>query len=146
MPEVAREKSKEGLLAFSRYWFDLVSHAYATGDLDPVMDKTGKDCQTCKNFVAAIATGYQDSGWSSGGKMVVEKLGTEYKEMDLARFGEGYRVILLASQEEVYFYESDGTAGIREAEYGPQSLIMLLTYDAGQWRAQDVGITGDLDR
>jgi hypothetical protein len=32
LPEVAKTETKEGLEAFARYWFELLSYSYETGD------------------------------------------------------------------------------------------------------------------
>ncbi len=36
LPEAAKAETKEGLEAFARYWFELLSYGYETGDVDAV--------------------------------------------------------------------------------------------------------------
>ena len=32
MPEAAKEKSEKGIVAFTKYWFDLLEYMYVTND------------------------------------------------------------------------------------------------------------------
>ncbi|WP_354178499.1 DUF6318 family protein [Arthrobacter sp. UYP6] len=56
MPELAKEKSKEGLEAFAEYWYSLINYGYETGDPEPLREITGSDC-SLKRTWSSMALG-----------------------------------------------------------------------------------------
>ena len=74
LPEVAKQETVEGFLAFVEYWFDLINYGYETGDVEPVRAISGPNCKICVNFYEDIPSAYAEGGWLEGGYVEVEDL------------------------------------------------------------------------
>ncbi len=44
LPDAAKAETKEGLEAFARYWFQLLSYGYETGDVSRIVEITSPAC------------------------------------------------------------------------------------------------------
>jgi hypothetical protein len=54
LPELAKRNDAVGAKAFVKYWFSAVTYAMKTGDTEPFMAVSAKDCKTCSNLVREI--------------------------------------------------------------------------------------------
>ncbi|MBD8043224.1 hypothetical protein H9638_05290 [Arthrobacter sp. Sa2BUA2] len=72
LPEMARQETKEGFLAFIDHWYDLVTYGYETGDVEPIRAISGPDCIPCANFYEGIPLAYANGGWWEGGNVEVD--------------------------------------------------------------------------
>ena len=71
MPELAKEKSEEGLEAFLDYWYALINYGFETGNTQPIEEISGSDCVVCRSFYRMLGNGYADDDWIVGGKIEV---------------------------------------------------------------------------
>lgn len=71
LPELAKRQDAVGAKAFVKYWFAAVTYAMKTGDTDPFMEVSAKECKTCKNLDVAISDAYQADGRITGGGWVL---------------------------------------------------------------------------
>ncbi|WP_461170302.1 DUF6318 family protein [Arthrobacter sp. Z1-15] len=130
MPELANVKSKEGLEAFARYWFDLVNYGYETGDTSPVQELSGPECELCEAFYVAMEKGYNGEDWVQGGMLTIVALGTEFAETPKGR----YQVILSIREAPGF---DRGPDGVIYREHTPSKYsfaqIMEATYTDGSW-------------
>ncbi len=78
-PALADENSKEGLEAFTRYWFELFNYGYATNDWETFDQVTDPACDTCRNVRNEVAARYEGGGWIIGGRVVVKNFSTEFQ-------------------------------------------------------------------
>ena len=69
LPEVAKTETKEGLEAFAKYWFELLSYGYETGDVEPLKAVSGPDCAFCNGLIRNVSDAWADGQWISGGKV-----------------------------------------------------------------------------
>lgn len=125
MPEVAKEKSKEGLEAFGEHWFSSVNYGYETGDASLVRQISAPGCERCELFYLELEEGYANEDWIQGGSVVVVARGTEFVETPQGRF----QLILSIQQDRginrgpngIIYDEapadSESTAYILEASY-----------------------------
>jgi hypothetical protein len=69
LPEVAKTETKEGLEAFARYWYAVLSYAYETGDSRNLESLSGADCVFCAGLKDGVKAAWEDGRWISGGKI-----------------------------------------------------------------------------
>jgi len=69
MPEVAKTETKEGVEAFTKYWFAILSYAYETGDTELLASYSGAECVFCQGLIDNIRAAWSDSKWISGGQI-----------------------------------------------------------------------------
>ncbi|WP_312180502.1 DUF6318 family protein, partial [Arthrobacter sp.] len=78
MPEEAKVESKDGLIAFARYWYDLANYGYETGDVEPLKAVSGPDCTDCTRYLDVVADGFTGSDWISGAKINFQDADSAY--------------------------------------------------------------------
>ncbi|MGP0222320.1 DUF6318 family protein [Paenarthrobacter sp. NCHU4564] len=66
MPALARENTKEGLEAFIRYWYAVLSYAYETGETGALDAVSKPSCALCRSLSDGIKTAWSDQRWVSG--------------------------------------------------------------------------------
>ena len=68
MPDAAKEKSKEGIAAFTEYYFELVDYTVLTYDTKPIKAVTEHSCYLCAKQLIDPADGNSGhGGWHVGG-------------------------------------------------------------------------------
>ena len=69
IPEAATEKSEEGIIAFTEYYFELVDYAVLTYDTKPIKKVTERTCYLCAKQIIDPADGNRGKGgWHVGGR------------------------------------------------------------------------------
>ena len=69
-------ESQEGLEAFTRYWFGLLSYGYESNDWAPLQTVTDRGCDTCTNVIGEVRKHYESGGWITGGRVTVNSIST----------------------------------------------------------------------
>src|SRR6478735_9580951 len=69
LPEVAKTETKEGLEAFTRYWFALLSYGYETGDATSFESIAPSPCEACQKVSKVIKDWHSEGRWLVGGKL-----------------------------------------------------------------------------
>jgi hypothetical protein len=75
-PQLSAEASAataDGAAIFTRYWFDALNYAVATGDTGPLSAATNPDCHTCAAILAAINRGYGNGAHLQGGEYTLRQ-------------------------------------------------------------------------
>ncbi|MFF5793153.1 DUF6318 family protein [Paeniglutamicibacter sp. NPDC012692] len=73
MPEAAKKKSEEGIVAFTKYYFELVDYTVLTYDTKPIKSVTEHSCYLCAKQL--IDPGDRNRGkgsWHVGGKTTLK--------------------------------------------------------------------------
>ncbi|MBP2414607.1 hypothetical protein JOF48_003406 [Arthrobacter stackebrandtii] len=60
LPDKAKEFSKEGLMAFTEYWYSTLGYAFETGDTKPMTDITGTGCPICSVMTKAAVAWHEE--------------------------------------------------------------------------------------
>ncbi|WP_231715356.1 DUF6318 family protein [Arthrobacter gengyunqii] len=135
MPELAKEKSKEGLEAFAEYWYSLINYGFETGNTEPTKETSGSDCVVCRSFYRMVNNGYADDDWIVGGKI---ELVTNHSDFILTADGL-YQVLANIQQDELQYrgpanvlYEVDD--GIRDITVQ----MIEASYLGDRWQATRV--------
>jgi hypothetical protein len=67
MPAEAKTDTKAGAIAFVKYYIELINHAQATGDVEPLRPVEGSGCESCQKVRRSIAQIYASGGSIKGG-------------------------------------------------------------------------------
>ena len=135
LPKLAKQKSKEGLIAFAEYWYALLNYGYETGDVEPVKAISGPDCVACNGFYKAMASAYSNNDWVTGGSVEIVSSTSEFV---LTPDGH-YQALVEFTQEPTVFYgPTDGIQGKSEGNAKPGVQIMEARHVKGAWFVKNV--------
>ena len=138
MPEGAKVESKEGLIAFARYWYELVNYGYETGDVEPVKAVSGPDCFACQSFYRGMQDVYGTGGWLEGGEIEVLSIGSEF----LLTAENRRQVLISGRQADLVYWDQNGNADERPGDEESFLQIMEASYDDGFWFVHIAESTG----
>ncbi|AIY00983.1 hypothetical protein ART_1384 [Arthrobacter sp. PAMC 25486] len=134
LPDKAKEFSKEGLIAFTEYWYSALGYAFETGDPKPMMDISGPNCIACNNMSETILPWHSEGRWIVGGQMMVLSTNASFVPVEDG----SYEVTALIRQNHVQFYRGDKSLADDPGQ-GPSAADQLnAAYDSNQWKAISV--------
>ena len=129
LPEVAKTETKEGLEAFAKYWFELLSYGYETGDTKAVSAITSATCVMCERS-KQVQTGWHEEGrWLAGGKVTTPVVNTSFNKLSDGQ----YQVAVQVSQEALSYYNADGSLDSTDAKPADSGSLMFAVYRDGAW-------------
>lgn len=133
MPEEAKVESKEGLIAFARYWYELASYGYETGDIDPLKEISGPDCTACNGAYSTLEKWYAGDNWAAGGQIEVTSAASEYA---LTESGDRQALVMF-KQVPIDVYTP---AGLQRTVGEGDTYVQLINanYVDGSWVAIDI--------
>ena len=134
LPEAAKAETKEGLEAFAKYWFEVLSYGYETGDVSRLDAMTSSDCQACAKAKQVISGWHSDGRWLAGGRITTPSVTTTFK---VAKDG-NYQVAVQASQESMAYYNADGSLSSKDPRPDDTGNLMLVTFTNGSWYVHNV--------
>lgn len=130
LPEVAKTETKEGLEAFTRYWFEQLDYAYQTGDTAGFQATTSPACDYCSKISTALTTNYSGERWLSGGKITVPVATTSFE-----RAADGnFQVILQVQQSPISYYQPDGSEFRAASAASNTGNVLLANFEDSAWR------------
>lgn len=133
MPENAKEKTPEGLKAFSEYYFDLMSYTIVTNDPDPMKKVTSRTCKPCaEGYIDAAALNAANDTWAMGGDFEarITRVQLNSKKSGIANFS--------YTQEKTTVFNSDGSVyGTLEATGEPILGSLTVAFESG-WKVTDL--------
>jgi hypothetical protein len=138
LPAAATTFDAAGAEAFVRHFWDVVNHAYATGDTDPVLAISDTGCGACQSLVEN-ARAVTDAGGSF--------VGLEFQTSDYlsqAPNGEGRSLVsgLLAATPDAYVLNAQGE---RERLELPETrdFQIITSWSGGKWLLYSVSSFAD---
>lgn len=134
LPDVAKTETKEGLEAFAKYWFQLLSYGYETGDTKPLSALTSPECTMCERAKEVQQGWHQGGRWLAGGRVSTPSTSTTFV---VAPDG-NYQVAVQVSQEALSYYNSDKTLDETEPKPADSGNLMLAVFREGSWFVQTV--------
>ena len=134
-PSLADENSKEGLEAFTKYWFDLLSYAYETGDVTLYSSLFTPECTFCQGLGDGVEESYVQGRWLVGGRMRAEQVDAKFDKS-----GVDEKVLLQLIHEPIDYFNADGSVGRGSSDGSNVASVAVASYVAGQWQIVDLGL------
>ena len=129
LPEAAKAETKEGLLAFSSHWFDLLNYAYETGDITRIGAVTSPACELCSNITASLTKNYESERWLVGGKLVTPSVTTTFApEPDGS-----YQVLVQVQQAAISYFAPGGSEFRSPTPPSDTGNVLLAEFKNGSW-------------
>lgn len=129
LPEAAKAETKEGLLAFSGHWFDLLNYAYETGDVTRVGAVTSSACELCSNITSSLTKNYEGDRWIVGGKLVTPSVTTTF----IPESDEKYQVLVQVQQAAISYFAPGGNEFRSPTPPSDTGNVMLVEFKDGGW-------------
>jgi Family of unknown function (DUF6318) len=132
-PALADKNSKEGLEAFTKYWYSLLNYGFETGDLSSWVKLTSASCEFCNVLRNSITVGYKEGRWQVGGRLSTPSVEPRYKSG-----AQNQQVIVQVIQEKTQFYKADKSVGRSPAAGSNTASVVLAKYSGGRWTVSDL--------
>lgn len=134
MPEVAKTETKEGLEAFTRYWYATLGYAYETGNIAPLEEISAPTCVSCAKVKQEVTDWYANGRWLEGGRVTVETVDSNFVQAQPST----YQAIAQVRQEAISYHLGDGAVKGRLEALPTTPDILVADYVADGWKAQTI--------
>jgi hypothetical protein len=134
LPEVAKTETKEGLEAFARYWFELLSYGYETGDTQALTAITSANCIMCERTREVQNGWHEDGRWLVGGKVSTPAVSTAFHKGSDGQ----YQVAVQVSQEAISYYNADRSLDSTDPKPADSGSLMFAVFRDGAWYANTI--------
>lgn len=138
MPDIAREKSKEGLEAFAQHLYALVNYAYETGDVGPLQAVSGPECTMCNFVITQVGDGFANDDWMAGAQISFKSASSTFVETTEGR----YQAVVDIMQDDLEFYSPEGHLSTSQGPELSFAQLLECRYVDGSWVAEDVVTLG----
>ena len=130
LPEAAKSETKEGLEAFARYWFQLLSYGYETGDTSALNAVTGPGCEFCLNVTQAVSSSYDGGKWLVGGRIETPSVATSFEQQPDGQ----YQVVVQVQQAMISYVGRQGSEIRKPTPPSDTGNVMIADFASGTWR------------
>ncbi|MFJ5699881.1 DUF6318 family protein [Arthrobacter sp. NPDC093139] len=137
-PALADKNSKEGLEAFSKYWYSLLNYGFETGDLSRIKSITGSSCAMCTKIFPGAVKWNSNGKWVEGAAIKVHAAQSTFVETLPGQF----QVAIQSQQEAGVLRNADGSVGQNVTQSGMLGDLMIAKYVQGKWHALNVDRIG----
>jgi hypothetical protein len=113
-----------------RFWFELLNHAYATGETEPLARYSHPDCETCASVIDQIDNRYESGGRIEGGEVtVVSAQATALDENQIS--------LVTTAYDQTPLIERDSSSAIATQGAGESHSVIAFyaQFDTDGWRA-----------
>jgi hypothetical protein len=135
LPEAAKANSKEGLEAFTRYWYQALSYAYETGDTTIWSATTSANCTFCTRLRQGVESAYAKGRWVVGGKMSTPSVAGTFTPETPSQ-----QVKIQSIQDQIDYYDADGSVGQPATPSSNTASVMIAVFESGSWKVSDLGL------
>lgn len=132
-PALADKNSKEGLEAFTKYWFSLLNYGFETGDLTAWSKLSAPSCSFCNVLKNSVAVGYKNGRWQVGGRLSTPSVESKFKPGAPTQ-----QVIVQVIQEDTQYYKADRSVGRAPADGSNTASVVIAAYSGGKWVVSDM--------
>jgi hypothetical protein len=135
-PALADENSKEGLEAFTRYWFELLSYSYLADDWSKFDEETDGGCRTCLSIKAAVNELYSQGRWLRGAEVKVISFDTAFEVTTTG----SVTAYVGNQQSKIEYFDRDGSVIKTVPMQDPPAFdVINALYEDGHWVILDYG-------
>lgn len=135
LPEVAKTETKEGAVAFARYWFEVLSYSYEAGELSLLESLTPESCGPCIKSAEAIRAWHSEGRWLVGGQITTPAVDTTFSKDEAGK----YKVSVQVHQIPLSYVRADGTVAHTDPQGADQGNLLIISYGSDSWRLDEVG-------
>ncbi len=135
LPEVAKTETKEGAIAFARYWFEVLSYSYETGELSLHESLTPQTCAPCQKSAEAIRAWHSEGRWLVGGQISTPAVDSTFSRDESGK----YKVSVQVHQIPLSYVRADGTVAHTDPQGADQGNLLIISYSSDSWRLDEVG-------
>lgn len=135
LPAVAKTETKEGAIAYSKYWFGVLNYAYETGNVALFDELAPSSCKTCQQVRKVILDWHSDGRWLVGGNVSTPAVSTTFQKDAKGR----YQVAVQVRQTPISYMRADGTLARKDPQTADQGNLLLLAFDRGAWTVAELG-------
>ncbi|MFJ6108863.1 DUF6318 family protein [Pseudarthrobacter sp. NPDC092401] len=136
LPAVAKTKTKEGLEAFTKYWYQLLDYGYQTGDTRPLAGASAPGCRFCAGLREGIEEAWGEGRWVVGGKIETPAITAR-----LAPGQDAYSVVQVI-QQDVEIRRPDGTLYQDPTPSTNSGSRASATFGPDGWAMDEIGFIG----
>lgn len=134
LPDVAKTETKEGLEAFTRYWFELLSYGYETGDTRTLERVSSASCVFCTSLRGGIAESWDSGRWISGGRITTPAVAVTFDSAT-----NSYALVQVI-QEEIQIRTAEGSLFQDPVAATNTGSRAAATYEDAGWTMSDLGL------
>ncbi|MDN4642399.1 DUF6318 family protein [Arthrobacter sp. PsM3] len=134
LPDAAKAETKEGLEAFARYWFQLLSYGYETGDASRLEATTSSGCEACEHAKKVLTGWHSDGRWLVGGRLDTPSISTRFRVTSDGN----YQVAIQVSQQALSYYNADGSLDSADPKPEDTGNLMLAVFRNGSWYVNNI--------
>lgn len=134
LPAVAKTETKEGLEAFAKYWFAVLSYAYETGDVEPLQVVSGSECTFCNGLVKNVSNAWAEGKWISGGR--VRTPAVTGRALD----NEPWQATVQVIQDEISIYNPDGSLSQDPTKAINVGSQVVASFGHDGWTVTELGL------
>ncbi|TLM84169.1 hypothetical protein FDW84_12480 [Pseudarthrobacter sp. NamE5] len=135
LPEVAKTETKEGLEAFAKYWFQLLSYGYETGEVGLFEGVEPRSCGACQKVKEVIVNWHSEGRWLVGGKLTTPVVDTTFVKDQQGQ----YKVAVQVHQEPLSYMRADGSTARTDPQAPDQGNLLLVAYENDRWVVTELG-------
>ncbi|MGO4385401.1 DUF6318 family protein [Specibacter sp. RAF43] len=135
LPAAAKEFSKKGLEAFTRYWYSTLGYAFETGNTGPMMKVSDSNCQMCHAMEQGVIGGHSDGKWIVGGQMIVLSADSPF----VPTSDGNYQTISMVRQDHVKYFKANKSLAKDLGVAASIGDILVGKYEGDHWIAITVG-------
>ena len=132
-PALADKNSKEGVEAFTKYWFQLLNYGFETGDVTSWAKLSGPSCSFCNILKNSVAVGYKEGRWQVGGRLSTPSVESKFKPGAPTQ-----QVVVQVIQEKTQYYKADKSVGRSPAAGTNTASVVIAAYSGGKWVVSDM--------
>ncbi|KGF21604.1 hypothetical protein HMPREF3160_01035 [Arthrobacter sp. HMSC06H05] len=134
LPEVAKEESKAGQIAFVEHWLKELNYAWEVGSFrKEFWDITSSDCNYCKKVDKTLSRVQKHNAWTVGGKIRYENIQAPNKELDSGMF---YVTFSAHEDKRSYYVPGKSKAAQTVPANSTDDGMLKLERKNGRWKVE----------
>ncbi|MEE2570706.1 DUF6318 family protein [Pseudarthrobacter sp. J64] len=133
-PALADVNSKEGLEAFTAYWYELLTYGYESGDTGPWNAATETGCALCETLTTGLAESYAEERWLVGGRLTTPSIEADWKDGE-----DTQSVAVQVIQGRIEFYGPANIQPFPPLESTNVTASFFAKHFSGHWTVIEVG-------
>jgi hypothetical protein len=132
LPKVARKESRAGAKTTTQFWFDALTYAQQTGDLEPLESVSADECRLCTQHMTAIRGAFAGGGSVVGGGYTV-------REMTDEEYSDAIPLLNVVFDRDALSILGTGGATMQTVPASAfQSARVRLEYRSSRWRVAEI--------